>query len=162
LADIICNTSPIQYLHQLGLLRLLPALVERIIVPTAVLAEIEIGRENKVDLPDLSMLDWVEIHQVKSSAVLPSAINLGIGETKVLALALESKDAIVILDDLLASRAAERLGIKMIGTLGILLEAKRKNLISEIAPILNKLEKLRFRVSPKTKRAVLKLAGEEL
>ncbi len=162
MAEIICNTSPLQYLHQLGLLHLLPALVEKLIVPTAVLAEIEIGRENAVDLPDLSTLDWIEIRQAKSSSVLSLTIDLGIGEMEVLALALETKDAILILDDLLARQAAGRLGIKIIGTLGILLEAKRKGLISEVSPVLDKLEELRFRVSPKTKRAVLKLAGEEL
>ena len=107
MAEIICNTSPLQYLHQLGLLNLLPALVEKIIVPTAVLAEIEIGRESSVDLPDLSTLDWIEIRQAKGSSVLSLAIGLGIGETEVLALALESKDAIVILDDLSARQAAE-------------------------------------------------------
>jgi predicted nucleic acid-binding protein len=162
LAEIICNTSPLQYLHQLGLLHLLPALVEKIIVPPAVLAEIEIGRENTVDLPDLSTLDWIEIRQAKSSSVLSLTVDLGIGETEVLALALESKDAVVILDDLLARQAAEKLDFKIIETLGILLEAKRKELISEISPVLDKLQELRFRVSLKTKQAALKLAGEEL
>jgi len=161
-AEIICNTSPIQYLHQLSLLHLLPALVGKVIVPTAVLAEIEIGRENAVDLPDLSTLDWIEIRQAKTSSVLSLTVDLGIGETEVLAVALESKDAIVILDDLLARHEAEKLRIKTIGTPGILLEAKRKGLISEISPVLDKLEKLRFWVSPKTKQAVLKLAGEKL
>ncbi len=162
MAEIICNTSPLQYLHQLGLLHLLPALVEKIIVPPAVLAEIEIGRENTVDLPDLSTLDWIEIRQAKSSSVLSLTVDLGIGETEVLALALESKDAVVILDDLLARQAAEKLDFKIIETLGILLEAKRKELISEISPVLDKLQELRFRVSLKTKQAALKLAGEEL
>ncbi len=162
MAEVICDTSPLQYLHQLGLLNLLPALVEKIIVPSAVLAEIEVGRENAVDLPDLLALDWIEIRQAKSSAVLPLAVDLGVGETEVLSLALESPDAIVILDDLLARKAAGKLGIRIIGTLGILLEAKRKTLIPEIAPILDDLEKLRFRLSDETKKAVLKLAEEQI
>ena len=160
MAEIICNTSPLQYLHQLGLLNLLPDLAEKIIVPSAVFAEIEIGRENAVDLPDLLNPNWIEIRQAKSLAILPPLIDLGAGETEVLALALELPDAIAILDDLLARKAAERLGIKIIGTLGILLEAKRNNLILKISPILGELEKLRFRVSLQTREAVLKLASE--
>ena len=162
MAEIICNTSPLQYLYQLGLLELLPKLAEKIIVPSAVFAEIEIGRENSVDLPDLSTLEWIEIRQAKRSVISPSAFDWGAGETEVLALALESENAIVILDDLLARRAAERLGIKIIETLGILLEAKRKNLLAEVKPILDELEKLRFRLSRQTREAVLKLAGENL
>lgn len=162
MAEIICDTSPLQYLHQLGLLSLLPALARKIIVPSAVFAEIEIGRENAIDLPDLLSFDWIDIRQAKSIAILPPLIDLGAGETEVLALAVESPDAILILDDLLARKAAESLGIKIIGTLGILLEAKRNNLISEIEPILNELEKLRFRLSHQTREAVLRLAGENV
>ena len=160
--EIICNTSPLQYLHQLGLLHLLPALVEKVVVPTAVFMEIETGRENWVDLPDLSMLEWIEIRQPQKLPVFPLPYDLGAGETEVLALAIELKDVIVILDDLLARRTALALGIEIIGTLGILLEAKRKNLLSEVKPILDKLDKLRFRLSNQTRDAVLKLSGENL
>lgn len=162
MTEIICNTSPLQYLHQLGLLHLLPTLVKKIIVPAAVFAEIEIGRANAVDLPDLSTFECIEIRQAKTIAAVPPAIDLGAGEMEVLSLALESKNVIIILDDLLARKAAEQLGIKLIGTLGILLQAKRKNLLSEIKPILDELENLRFRLSRQTKEAVLKLAGENL
>ena len=94
--EIICNTSPLQYLHQLCLLHLLPALVEKVAVPTAVFMEIETGRENSVDLPDLSMLEWIEIRQPKKLPVFPLPYDLGAGETEVLALAIERKDVIVI------------------------------------------------------------------
>ncbi len=159
-AEIICDTSPLQYLHQLDLLDLLPSLAEKIVVPSAVLSEIEVEIENGVDLPDLMTLDWIEIRQPKSAAALPLIVDLGIGETEVLALALESPGAIVILDDLLARKTAKRLGIKIIGTLGILLEAKKKNLLPEITTVLDNLEKLRFRLSDETRKAVLKLANE--
>jgi len=41
--DVVTNTSPLLYLHQLGLLDLLPDLYERVVVPTAVLRELEEG-----------------------------------------------------------------------------------------------------------------------
>ena len=160
MTEIICDTSPLQYLHQAGQLDLLTKLFGKIIVPTAVLAEIEIGRRNAVDLPNLSELDWIEIRSPKNAAGLSLTANLGGGETEVLTLALESRGTIVILDDLAARRVAKTLRIKIIGTLGILLEAKRKNLIVEIKPVLDNLEKLRFRLAPQTRTAVLKLANE--
>lgn len=55
--DLICDTSPIQYLHQLELLHILPALGDRVLVPPAVVDEIAAGRSLGVDLPDLGHLD---------------------------------------------------------------------------------------------------------
>jgi hypothetical protein len=95
-----------------------------------------------------------------SAAVLPLVTDLGPGESHVLALALEMPGAVVIVDDFLARRTAEALHIPLTGTLGVLLAAKRAGLIGEIAPLLDNLQNLRFWVSPVTRTAVLKLAGE--
>jgi hypothetical protein len=56
--EVIANTSPIQYLFQLGLLDLLPDLYEHITIPQAVCEEIDRGRMLGVSLPDLSALSW--------------------------------------------------------------------------------------------------------
>jgi len=95
-----------------------------------------------------------------SLAALPLVTDLGPGESQVLALALEMPGTTVILDDSLARRTAEALHIPLTGTLGVLLSAKRKGLMGEIAPVLDHLQALRFRVSPVTRTVVLKLAGE--
>lgn len=158
--DFICNTSPFQYLHQLGRLDLLPSLATRVTVPPAVIAEIEVGRALGYDLPDLTTFDWVSLHEPRSAPALPLAAGLGPGESAVLALALESPDPLVILDDALGRRAAELLKIPLTGTLGLLLDAKSAGLIPAISPLLDQLDSLRFRLSPATRSAVLKLAGE--
>jgi uncharacterized protein len=99
LSEVICNTSPIQYLHQLKLLHILPELVGQIIIPSAVIKELEVGRKLGLNLPNLTTLDWVTIRQPSNLSVLNLVINLGPGETEVLMLALESNDPVVILDD---------------------------------------------------------------
>ncbi len=158
--EIICNTSPLQYLHQLGLLNMLKALVGQLIVPPAVVAELAEGRARGIDLPDLGQLDWVIVRPPLSTAAAPLVTELGLGETQVLMLALESLDAVVVLDDALARQLAEALGLRLTGTLGILLDAKRAGLLPAIAPHLDRLQALRFRLAAHTKAAVLKLAGE--
>jgi uncharacterized protein len=162
LPEVVCNTSPIQYLHQLGLIHLLPALVGRVIVPPAVVDELLEGRALGVNLPDLTALDWVEIRRPVSVAAEPLITDLGSGETEVLMLALELCDAVVVLDDALARRVAHTLEIRITGTLGILLDAKHAGLISTIGPILDQLQDLRFRLASQTRAAVLKIAGEKL
>lgn len=158
--EFICNTSPLQYLHQLGRIEILPALTGSIIVPVPVIAELEAGRGLGWDVPDVRGFPWVAIRQPVSTPALPLAADLGRGEAAVLALALESPDAIVIVDDGVGRRVAELLGLRLTGTLGLLLDARKKGLIPKISPVLDELDRLRFRVSPATRAAVLKLAGE--
>jgi len=158
--EFICNTSPLQYLHQLGRLEILPALTGQVIIPVPVIAELAAGRALGCDVPDVRGLPWVAVRQPVSAPALPLAADLGRGEAAVLALALESPDAVVILDDALGRQAAELLGLRMTGTLGLLLDARKQGLILKIAPVLDELDRLRFRVSPATRAAVLKLAGE--
>ncbi len=158
--EIICNTSPLQYLHQLGCLHLLPSLAQRIIVPPAVVDELATGRVQGVDLPILEKLDWVSVRTPVSKSAIPLVTDLGAGETEVLALALESTDCVAVLDDALGRRVATMLGIRLRGTLGLLLDAKKAGLITAVTPLLGQLQVLGFRLSPQTRSAVLGLAGE--
>lgn len=114
-----------------------------------------------MNLPDLAALGWVTVRRPISVLALPLVTDLGPGETEVLMLALESPEPIVVIDDALARRIAETLRIRLTGTLGILLDAKRAGLISSVGPLLDQLHNLRFRLAPRTRLAVLKLAGEE-
>ncbi len=158
--EVFCNTSPLQYLYQIKLLHLLPALVERVVVPRAVDEELGVGRRAGIDLPDPKALEWITIRRPASETVPPWATDLGPGESEVLMLAIESPDSIVLLDDALARRVAQMLGLRMRGTIGVLLDAKRAGLVPSVAPLLDRLQGLRFRLSPRTRAAVLTLAGE--
>lgn len=75
--ELICDTSPLQYLHQLGLLRVLPALSDRVLIPPAVAEEISVGQALGVDLPDLATLDWITVQHPVSEAARPLVVNLG-------------------------------------------------------------------------------------
>jgi predicted nucleic acid-binding protein len=71
LPDVICNTSPIQYLYQLELLHILRALAGGVIVPPAVVDELAEGRALGVNLPDLTALDWVTVRRPVSELAVP-------------------------------------------------------------------------------------------
>ena len=158
--EVICNTSPLQYLHQLEQLHILPGLVRSVIVPPAVIDELSHGRERGYSLPDPHSLEWITVRSPVSAPALRLIHDLGPGESEVLALALETTDSVVILDDALARQQAETLGLALTGTLGLLLDAKRTGLVPELRPLLDQLQKLRFRLSQHTRTAVLKLAHE--
>lgn len=160
MAEVICNTSPLQYLHQLGLLHILPSLAGRVVVPPAVVAEIEEGQRRGVNLPHLAEHDWVKVRKPSCIDALHLVFDLGHGETQVLALALESPGSVVVLDDALARRVAESLNLPFTGTLGLLLDVKRAGIITAVNPSIDLLQTLGFRLAPQTPTAVLKLAGE--
>jgi predicted nucleic acid-binding protein len=63
LPEFICNTSPLQYLHQLGRIEILQALTERIMIPFPVIAELDAGRALGCDVPDVRGLLWAVVRQ---------------------------------------------------------------------------------------------------
>lgn len=158
--DVICDTSPIQYLYQLEQLHIIPKLANQVFIPSAVVEEIKIGHSLGVNLPKLEELEWVTVRRPISELALPLVSNLGPGETEVLMLALEMREAVAVLDDALAREMAETLDLRLTGTLGLLLDAKKAGLVPALRPLLDKLQSLRFRLAPRTYSAVLALSGE--
>jgi predicted nucleic acid-binding protein len=84
---------------------------------------------------------------------------LGAGEAEAIALAAQRKCR-VILDDHRARSVATRIGVEMIGTVGILLQAKRAGLVSEVGPLLDSLNQVGFRVDTRLRQKALELANE--
>jgi predicted nucleic acid-binding protein len=122
--------------------------------------ELERGRSIGTDLPDVRALPWLTIHAPEGLDKAPTAADLGAGEKEVLALGTQVPGAVVILDERLGRLHADLLKLTYTGTLGILLRAKAEGRIPRIEPLLEHLGRLGFRLSGKTRAAVLKLAGE--
>ena len=129
--------------------------------PAVVEEELAAGRRLGIELPDVTALDWITIRRPASAAALPLVSDLGPVETEVLMLALELPGAIVILDDGMARRVAETVGIPLPGTLGILRDAKTAGLISAVKPLLDQLQDRGFHLASRTRIAVLRQAGEK-
>jgi len=156
--DVISDTSPIQYLHQVKLLDLLFSLYEEISIPEAVEKELADCRNYGIDLPDVEKMLHFHVRSAPLTLQLPTS--LGKGEREVLALASAGSDSLLLIDDALARYHARQLGLRFTGTLGVLLKAKASTL-AEIRPILDQLEGQGFRLDKKTRAAVRKLAHEE-
>ena len=107
--SVIADTSPLQYLHQIGCLGLLADLFQRVIVPDGVAQEIQRGARQGVDLPDSGQLPWVMIQATSPPADSRVPLRMGHGEREVLCLALQTQDALVLLDDAEARKQAKRL-----------------------------------------------------
>lgn len=127
------NTSPLLYLHQTGRLDLLKRIYETVHLAPAVLSELRAGAALGVSVPEPQKVDWLSLSTVRDTSLLPLITDLGPGETETIALGLEHPGSLVILDDLLGRRVALGAGLRVTGTLGLLLKAKRLGLLPSMA-----------------------------
>jgi predicted nucleic acid-binding protein len=150
---IVSNSSPVIALVRIERLDLVPALLQSVVIPPAV------TREIAPSIPDLP--SWVSVRVPGGrSPVLTLRGRLGAGERDAIALAVEVGAEAVVLDDLPARRAAEAAGLSVIGTVGLLLEAKWKGLLPTIRPELDKLLASSFVLSEQLYDKLLRLARE--
>ena len=158
---IICDTTVLLYLGRIGQVDLLPALFAPVYVPETVLLELDMGRFIQRDIIDPRGLDWAEIVHVPQTLTdrLPPN-RLGRGECAVIAYAHAHHIDVVGLDDLRARQLAEEMGLAVVGTLGVLLRAKRSALIPAVRPLVDAVIAAGFRVSSDLYQDVLGLAKE--
>ncbi|MGH7214000.1 MAG: DUF3368 domain-containing protein [Tepidisphaeraceae bacterium] len=137
----------------MGELRLLEQLFGQVVIPPAV------SREIRPSIPVAP--GWLESRPL--TGPLPTPVveaALDEGESEAIALSLELNADWLLLDELPARRLAGRLGVAIVGTLGILLLAKLQGFIPEIRPRVELLKTANFRVSPALLRDTLRDAGE--
>ena len=159
-AEAISNTSPLLYLHRVHAFDWLPRLFTALLVPGAVVRELEEGARRGCDVPDLNRLAWLQRVDPRSIPSEWLALDLGAGELAVLALGLEQTDRIILLDDGLARRIARAASLTVWGTLKVLLEAKSCGFVEKIAPLLIQLKDAGMWISDDIARRILVLAGE--
>lgn len=157
---VIVNTSPLLYLYQIDCLELLPQLYGMITVPPAVPQELETGKLQGVDVPEVNSIEWIQIRPVASATIIPAVIDLGQGEAEVIALGLENPRSLLVFDDSLARRIADLYGLKYTGTLGVLVKAKQSGYLSAVAPVINMLRSKGMWLTDKIISDVLRLSGE--
>ena len=119
------------------------------------------GRLLRADTVDPRRLPWATITGVSQAAMdgLPPN-RLGEGERAAIAYAYALGDCVVALDDLQARQLAEAMGLAVVGTLGVLLRAKRAGLLAGVRSHLDELNAQGFRLSDDLYQDVLELSGE--
>lgn len=149
---VVSNASPLIALEQIDQLSLLAHIFPEVVVPPAVAEEVA---------PTVALPSWIKtrhLAQPIGSQILTAS--LGRGESAAISLGLEVGAERVILDERAARRLAQSLGIQVIGTMGILAAARRKELIPAIKPLLDGLLRHDFRVSTALYESILRAAGE--
>ena len=155
----VLNASPLIVLANAGHEGLIRQLADEIIVPQAVAGEILAGPPNDRARQQIASGDWL-VTQTPDATDELLAWDLGAGETAVISYALAKPGWTAILDDGAARRCARSLSVPLKGTLGIILLAKRRGLITAAAPVLEAIRQRGFRLDERLIAAALKELGE--
>jgi predicted nucleic acid-binding protein len=154
--SVILNLCRVQHEH------LLQQLFKRVLIPAEV-AE-EFARLTKIQkrFSGLVLPDWIEILAAPES--FPDEViqaQLDIGESAAIALCLKQKADALLIDELSGREVAAKLGLRTVGIVGILVDAKNEQLIPSVKILLERLEsESNFWISSDLRHRVLQLAGE--
>jgi hypothetical protein len=157
---VVSNTTPIISLLKIDKLHVLKELYGVIYLPLEVFNEIEAGK-NKDFYVDLSKFEWIKIQKIKNKKSLSYFLDLDKGEAEAIVLATEIGADLIILDETLGRFHAKHAGLKVTGTLGILLKAKQLGFVSELKSLLLELRIKGIWLSDRLIEEMLKLANEK-
>ena len=137
---VVSDTSPIMNLAVIGQLNLLEKLYQKVIIPEAVFHELLTTLPESAAGRVIPKTLWLEKRIVANQSLVDSLIlELDLGEAEAIVLAMEMKSDLLLLDERRARQVSSRLGLKFIGLLGILVEAKQKGYIGAVKPIIDDL-----------------------
>lgn len=157
---VVADSGPLIALSRIGQLELLPQLFGRVQIPSAVWREVTQGAaEGRSGAAEVRAARWVDVVSADEAMVGSYALIVDEGEAAAIVVA-KASDALLIIDDDRGRRLALRVGLRIKGTLGILVLAKRRGLLSQVRPLIDALPRCGVYVSQSLIDAVLRDVNE--
>jgi uncharacterized protein len=155
---VVSNTTPLIALAEIGRLDLLRLLFGNLVIPPAVQREVQ----NPVARAALEQAaNWITVQILKDVlAVRLLDETLDLGESEAIVLAQQLSATWLVVDEYTARRRAAQLGLRVVGTLGVLLMCKSHGLVKTVKPILDELRGNEFHIGDDLYHLVLKEAHE--
>jgi len=159
---IVSNTSPLTNLAAIGQFELLRQLYGEVHIPSGVWAELNAQGHRWPGSDQVAAATWIQPHTVQNQTLVAALRrDLDLGEAESIALALELQADLILLDEKEGRHAAQRLGLRPVGVVGVLLEAKANGLVEKVGPYLETLRQIAgFYLSESFYQSVLTLANE--
>lgn len=159
---VVSDSSPLILYAKSGLLNLLLGTFGEVWIPPAVYREIAVVGAGRPGADVVGTAPWVI--EMAAPHFLPAEVGtarLGAGEVDAIALAWQLRpDIAVLLDDAGGRRLANRLGLRVFGSAGVLIEAKRLGLLAEVGTALTRLMDAELYLSAADRAEILAAAGE--
>lgn len=148
-AVVIADASSLIALENIGEMEVLPRLYSSITITP------EVASEYGLELPP-----WIKTQEASENSKRRLEISrLDAGEASSIALALDSINPLLIIDERMGRRIAEQLDIDLIGIVGVLIKAKLAGYVREPGTLLYRLESVNFRLSDALKDRLIRSDG---
>jgi predicted nucleic acid-binding protein len=157
---VVSNATPLIAMDMADRFDLLQRIFGRIYIPQGVHEEVVEQGGERFGAAEVRQAAWIQVVAAKDKLAVEVLEDLGKGESETIVLAREMEADWVLVDERLARRKLELLGVRTIGTLGILLKAKELGLLQTMRPEVDKLRARGFRLSRHVYEDVLHMAGE--
>lgn len=137
---VVSNTSPLTNLAAIGQFHLLETLYAQIWIPEAVVSELNANGVQWPGSRQTRQAPWIRRQRVTNRALVTTLQgDLDQGEAEAIALALELQADLLLIDEKEGRRTAQRLGLRVTGVVGLLVEAKAQAKLNQIRPLLDSL-----------------------
>ena len=159
---VVADTSVILNLCRVQHERLLQQLFRQVVIPAQVADEFSRLSKAQPRFSGVTLPGWIEILSAPQSfPPMVTQARLDLGESAAIALCLSRKADALLIDEALGREVAAKLGVRTIGILGVLIEARRRKFVPDVKPVLERLEtEAGFWIAPGLRIRVLQLAGE--
>jgi len=158
--QLAVNCSPLILLGRISRLDLLPALAEQVVVPRAVIGELKAKDHQDWLAQTVSSHPGIEVVDTPPLTAEIQRWRLGEGESAVLSFCLANPGYRAVLDDLRGRRCALALGLPISGTLGLIVEARRRELIPVARPLVAAIRGFGYYIEDHLIEAALRQIGE--
>ena len=157
---VVSNASPLIYLAAIKRLDILEQIFGTILIPPSVYREIVVVGDGQPGSVEVETLPWI-LAKGLTNPEPPTSLGLDAGEADAIALAIQEGADILLMDERRGRNVASGLNLTVLGTLGVLIDAKRRGIIHRIKPELDSLvNQAGFWVNPNLYARVLEIAGE--
>jgi predicted nucleic acid-binding protein len=160
----VSNTTPVISLLKIKHLFLLKELFGEIIIPTGVYEELTAKSLFQEEIRQIGNCNFITTQKITNELaikIIEKESGLDRGESEAIVLTEELHADVLLMDERKGRKIAKKLGLKITGTLGIIVEAKNRQLVQEVKPLLDSLISQNIRISHRLYKEILDYCGED-
>ena len=160
---VVSDATPIISLTKIDMLDILGTFYNEVLLPQAVYDEVVCNPAFACEAEAIKNSAFIRVETVSNeqSVKILRAAGLDLGESEAIVLADSRTDSLLLMDERKGRQIAQSMGLRVIGTLGILLQAKKLGLTPQIKPLLDVLVNANIRISDSLYNSILDQSGEQ-
>ena len=159
---VISDATPIISLTKIDMLDILGRFYNEVLLPKAVFDEVCSNPAFSDEAETIRNCVFIRVETVNNtqSVRILRAAGLDLGESEAIVLADSLPDSLLLMDERKGRQIASSMGIRITGTLGILIQAKKLGIIDQVKPLLDALPNVNIRIGESLYRSILEQADE--